>query len=94
MHQAVTLADAATLERLAHRLKSSAISLRAYGVHAAARLLETVAAEGRLSEAAAALDHLHGELRTLERALAPVLRPADAADDLPAAARNEPAPSA
>jgi HPt (histidine-containing phosphotransfer) domain-containing protein len=61
MHQAVTLADAATLERLAHRLKSSAISLRAYGVHAAARLLETVAAEGRLSEAAAALDHLHGD---------------------------------
>ena len=79
MHQAVTLADAATLERLAHRLKSSAISLRAHGVHAVAGRLESMAAEDRLTEAAAILDQLHQELRTLEKALEPVLRPADPA---------------
>ena len=69
IRRAVASADAKALRAAAHALKGAAANFSAAGVTDAALELQQIGDSGEMSEAAAALDRLEGELATLRRAL-------------------------
>jgi CheY-like chemotaxis protein/HPt (histidine-containing phosphotransfer) domain-containing protein len=74
IRRAVGAADARALRAAAHALKGAAANFSAAGVTDAALELQQIGDSGEMSEAAAALDRLEGELATLRRALAALVR--------------------